>query len=199
MILYYGNLTYVPTRTYCNLCCLQALFLLLLLLFLFLLSTLVLLFFLFLRGLIPAAIFLASLLARFGFLNRHVVRGLLWSFRSRSGWSFITTTQLWWLGLAVILVRFQKVLGCLLVGLAVLVQLAVLDERLLALCHGSKSPSSWVDISLHNHTLDLCDNAMVHSCHDRSRHLSNGDCNCFSLCGHQDNLIVKFNTVRKSQ
>ena len=53
--------------------------------------------------------------------------------------------ELRWGRFGIILVGGQKVLGCLVVGFAVLVQGSTLDHGFFALGHGSQSPSSGVD------------------------------------------------------
>mmetsp|Transcript_15791 Transcript_15791/g.23555 ORF Transcript_15791/g.23555 Transcript_15791/m.23555 type:complete len:222 (+) Transcript_15791:422-1087(+) len=80
-----------------------------------------------------------------------------------------------------------------------LIQLSFLNHCLLPLRHGSKSPSPRVRISLHNHSLNLGNNPMITSRHNRCCHLRNCNSNCLSLGSHEHHLRAHINIIRKPQ
>lgn len=59
-------------------------------------------------------------------------------------------------------------------------------------------PSPWVQIALHDDTLDLGNNAMVARRHLNSRHLGVGKSNSLTLGGHQNDLLVNLNALLES-
>lgn len=81
-----------------------------------------------------------------------------------------------------------------LVWTTVLVELAISLHLLLLKSDWAHSPSSWIEIALHNATLDLGDDSVVASGELDGGHLSNTKSNSLTLGGHEDNLVVDLNT-----
>jgi hypothetical protein len=101
--------------------------------------------------------------------------------------------------------------------LAIFVQLSLLDHLLLLLRLGTKTPlskhktgyqpsqndskwyeekithPSWVEITVHDASLDLGDNTVVTGREVDSRHHGDTDSNGFTLGGHENNLLVDLN------
>mmetsp|Transcript_57746 Transcript_57746/g.101452 ORF Transcript_57746/g.101452 Transcript_57746/m.101452 type:complete len:376 (+) Transcript_57746:317-1444(+) len=93
----------------------------------------------------------------------------------------------------------QVVSGGLVVLAAVLVQLALLDQSLLALGNRTQTPPSGISVSLHDDTLDLADHTVVNSGHHRRGHLSYAHRHRLSLGGDHNNLVSGLNAVGEAQ
>ena len=59
---------------------------------------------------------------------------------------------------------------------------------------GSQAPAAGVEVTLHDATLNLGNNAVVAGSELDSGHLSDTNGNSLTLGGHEDNLLVALNT-----
>mmetsp|Transcript_6913 Transcript_6913/g.10899 ORF Transcript_6913/g.10899 Transcript_6913/m.10899 type:complete len:312 (-) Transcript_6913:122-1057(-) len=103
------------------------------------------------------------------------------------------------LGLAQVLVPLQELLRGLLVRPATLVQLALLDQVLLALGHWAQPPLPRVSVPLHHHPLDLGHHPVVASGHDGRGHLRDAHGDGLALGGQHHHLVPHLNVVREPQ
>jgi hypothetical protein len=76
---------------------------------------------------------------------------------------------------------------------------AGLLHLLLLRSNWAHAPSPGVEIALHDNTLNLCNNTVVTRRHLNGGHLRIGECDGLALGGHQNNLLVDFNALLKSQ
>eukprot|EP00128_Syssomonas_multiformis_P013854 Colp12_sorted_trinity150504_noHs@23833 len=93
----------------------------------------------------------------------------------------------------------QIVRGGLVVLASVLVQLALLDEALLALRDGPQAPAARVGVALHDHALDLAHHAVVDGGHHRGGHLGNAHRHGLALGGDHHDLVAGLDAVSEAQ
>lgn len=67
-------------------------------------------------------------------------------------------------------------------------------ELLLFQRHGAQSPPARVQIALHNTALDFGNNTVVTSGKLHGRHLSDTNCDSFTLGGHEHDFFTKLDT-----
>lgn len=91
------------------------------------------------------------------------------------------------------------VLGCVDVGLSILLQLALFYELLFTFSSWPLFPSSWICLPIHNNSFCLADCSMITGSDFGSSHLSNADGDGFSLGGHDHNLFSNVDATVVSQ
>lgn len=73
------------------------------------------------------------------------------------------------------------------------VQLSGRLELLLLQSDRTQTPPAGVEVTLHDTTLDLGDDAVVTGGQLDGRHLGDTDSNCLTLSSHKDNLLMSVN------
>mmetsp|Transcript_607 Transcript_607/g.1412 ORF Transcript_607/g.1412 Transcript_607/m.1412 type:complete len:214 (-) Transcript_607:670-1311(-) len=73
------------------------------------------------------------------------------------------------------------------------------NELLLLQSLRAQAPPSRICVSLHDDSLDLCNDAVIARGHGCCCHLRNTNGNSLSLCGHDHNLLVDFYTVLETE
>lgn len=85
------------------------------------------------------------------------------------------------------------------IRLAVLLQLALLDQLLLALSSGALLPSPRVGLPVHDDSLGLADCPVVAGTDLGRSHLSDGDGYSLALGGHDDDLLADIDATVVAQ
>lgn len=80
-----------------------------------------------------------------------------------------------------VVVVFDPILGSIGIGLTVLLQLAELDQLLLAAGVGALLPFAGVGLTIHYNSFCLGDNTVIAGSDLGGCHLRDGNCDCFSL------------------